>query len=78
MSQTPDPWLSTAEACEYLQCGPSFLRSECRRMRIKHQELGRRYRFKKSWLDTWKEAHIKGGEPETKGPGFGATSSSGG
>ena len=79
MSKPPKPpeeWFSTEAACAYLQVSPTFLRGECRRLKIQHQEIGRRYRFLRDWLDAWKVAHTRG-EPVTKGavmPGFGGTS----
>lgn len=60
--QPPDSWYSTEEAAAYLEVSATFLRGECRRLKVKHQEIGRRYRFLKAWLDAWRESHTKGGE----------------
>lgn len=50
-----DRYLDIYEAAEYLKVSPQVVRNGALDIHqpLRHVRIGRRYRFKKTWLDEW-------------------------
>lgn len=52
--QTPNEYLSSVQAAEYLHLSDRTVRTLCKEKKIRHERVNdRNYRFKKEWLDEY-------------------------
>jgi excisionase family DNA binding protein len=49
----PEPWLTVADAADYLRCGRQRVYNLVSQGRLQHAKDGSRVLFRRSWLDEW-------------------------
>ena len=57
MSDTPSPWLTVAQAAEYIQTGPKIIYAAIKAGHLKAAHIGGRrdIRLRREWLDAYVE-----------------------